>query len=345
MEEMQTVRWGILGAGGIAHRFARSLATVPGTRLVAISCRNPGKAQAFAEEFGVEHVFAGEAGAGSGHEGQGHEGPGHEGSGHEQLIGCEDVDAIYLALPHGLHLLWAERALRAGKAVLCEKPAALSAAEVREIVRVARETGTLFVEAMKTRFEPAYLAVKELVALGAIGEIVRVEARLVNNMPREAIERSSYYLDPVQGGVLLDTGIYCASWIDDLLPGAVEVVRARADLMGEVDSYDIAELSVGGVEAVLECAFDRPGPREAVITGVAGHIVVPDLHRPERARVERAGEEPRELVAPYDVDDFRPEIVHVTELVRAGAKESPVVPHASSIRMAEILDAVRAAIR
>ncbi|MEE1274686.1 MAG: Gfo/Idh/MocA family oxidoreductase, partial [Olegusella sp.] len=113
-EEKKAVRWGILGAGNIAHRFAQSLSHVEGAELVALSCRSAEKAAAFAGEFGVERsgVFSDEA-------------LGAADAAHTALLADPEVDAVYLSLPHALHHDWAVRALRAGKAVLCEKPAML----------------------------------------------------------------------------------------------------------------------------------------------------------------------------------------------------------------------------
>ena len=332
MTQRATVRWGILGAGGIARRFARSLAHEAGSHLVAASCRSQEKARAFAEEAGLapDRVFWDEHGAGSAH---------------DALIASPDIDAIYLALPHGMHRFWAERALRAGKAVLCEKPATLSAEEMRRVAAVSLATGSLFMEAMKTRFEPAYREMRRIIGTGELGAVVRVEASLQNDVPREAWERSSYYLDPVQGGALLDTGIYCASWIDDLLPGDVSVVSAEEARCGEVDVYDSAELRVGCGTARLSCAFDRAGSRRAVVACEQGRIVVDDLHRPTHMVVEPEGAAPYDVEAPYEVDDFYPEIEHFARLVRTGAEESPIMPLSASIRCAEILDAIRAAAR
>ena len=330
MAERQLVRWGILGAGNIAHRFAQSLAHEKASELVAISCRSQEKAEAFAREFGVapERALWDRHGAGSAH---------------DALIALPDVDAIYLALPHGMHLMWAERALRAGKAVLCEKPAALSADETRRIAAVARATGSLFMEAMKTRFEPAYREIRRILETGELGAVHRVEASLMNDVPPQCWEMSSYYLDPVQGGALLDTGIYCASWIEDLLPGAIRVTSAEVARHEGVDVFDAAELAVGAGTARLECAFDRASARQAVVECERGRIVVDDLHRPQHFVVEPADAEPRDITVPYEVDDFHPQIAHFAELVRAGAEESPVVPLSASIRMAEILDAIRTA--
>ena len=348
----KTVRWGILGAGRIAHRFAASLAHVADARLVALSCRSAAKAAAFGAAFDVDA-----AGALS-DEALG----GEPGAAHEALRARDDIDAIYLALPHGLHRTWAIRALRAGKAVLCEKPAALSANEMRDIAAASRETGTLFMEAMKTRFTPCYARVRELVAAGAIGRITRVETALENDMGERLSSRTAYMSDPKQGGVLLDTGIYCACWLEDYLAGQFEVTRSRARFDTDVDSFVDTELSFAGqgdtdshvtraaapneqatARLITACDSDEL-PRQARLIGTKGTIIVDDLHRPVHAEVRIEGEDPYTIDLPYEVDDFYGQIHHFCELMRTGAPESPIMPLAASIRCAEMLDAIRASL-
>lgn len=327
------IRWGILGAGNIAHRFARSLAHVEGARLVAISCRSAEKAAAFAQEFGV-----GEGKAYS------DEALGADGAAHEALLADPEVDAIYLSLPHALHHRWAVADLRADKAVLCEKPACLTAEELADVAHVARETGCLFMEAQKARFTPCYRAVREAVEAGEIGEIVRVEASLCNDMAELVASGRTYHSKPVGGGVLLDCGTYCASWLDDFLPECDPAVTDFAGLANGdgVDLYADAKLEVGGLPARLECAFDRAKPRQAVLVGTRGRIVVDELHRCQQATVFVEGEEPRQLDLPYEVDDFYGEVAHFTSLVAASAHESDVMPLSSSLRCARIIDAIKA---
>ena len=326
-------RWGIIGAGRIAQRFARSLAHEPRAELVAISCRSAARAAAFAAEHGVPA-----AGALS------DEALGGTDAAHEALLARPDVDAVYVALPHGLHLRWASAALRAGKAVLCEKPACVSAAEARELAGVARATNTLLMEGMKARFTPAYRRVRELVGAGAIGALRRVEAWLVNDMGDRIAGGGDYLSDPVAGGILLDSGVYCAAWLDDYLDGPFSVASARARWQRGVDSFVDAELSFGERTGRLVTAADEAGPREARLVGTGGTIFVEDLHRPQRARLERAGAEPEVIELPYAVDDFYDEIAHFTGLLERGARESDVMPLSATLRCAEILDAVRAAL-
>lgn len=320
------VRWGILGAGGIAKRFAASLAGVEGTRLVAVSGRTAGRLAAFAPA----RVYAdGSDGAAA----------------HERLLADSEVDAVYLALPHSMHARWTVRALCAGKAVLCEKPAVLTAGEAREIAAVARETGMLFVEAMKCRFVPLHSRVQALLGTGELGRVRRIDCvQLVDY----GEGRLGYLIDPVGGGALYDLGCYPMSWVEELTCGAPAGVSALARWKevpgGRVDWAGRAELAfAGGVEATVAWAGDSANyDCSCLITCENGSIAVERAHRPERAVVHRAGRPDEVVEAPYDPDDFHGEIAHFCGLLRSGAVESPVMPLAATVRNAELLDAVRA---
>lgn len=315
------IHFGILGAGNIAHRFAASLAKVEGAELVAASRRTAGKAAAFLAEVPCA----------SGARAYGD---------HEALLADPEVDAIYLALPHDLHHAWALRALDAGKAVLCEKPAMLSEAEAAEVTAAARERGLLFMEAMKTRFVPLHPHVMD--AVGALGPVARVHASLCNDALASYRTRDTYILGGGPGsGVLLDCGIYCASWLDELLPGEIAVERVDTAFYEGSDVYVDARMTIGGVAAELECACDRARPRQLVVESERGVLTVDDLHRPQHAELRIAGEPTRVLDAPYEVDDFYGQITHFCALMRAGDIESPLMPHAATCRCARILDAIR----
>lgn len=315
------IRFGILGAGNIAHRFATSLAHEQRARLVAASCRSTNKAEAFMAK--VPHAEDARA----------------YGS-HDELLADSHVDAIYLALPHAYHKEWAIHALTAGKAVLCEKPAMLSAAQMREVATMAREQHVLFMEAMKPRFTPLYQQL--LLALNQIGPLTHVEATLCNDMLDFVEAQGSYHMTPGPGaGVLLDCGTYCASWVCAFCPGELELVSIADKHKNGIDVYVDAELTNGLVTARLECAFDRAKPRTATLVGKGGSIVVEELHRPERATLYVSGEQPQKLYAPYEVDDFFGEIRHFVDLLETGATESPVMPLDDSVSCAATLDLVR----
>lgn len=311
------IRWGILGGGNIARRFAQSMEAVSGSRITAVSCRSLEKAEAFAGRYGIERAFGS----------------------HESLLEDDKIDAVYLALPHGLHCEWAVRAMKTGKAVLCEKPAAMSEKEMQLMAETSRECGVLFMEAMKTRFIPAYREVKRRIEEGTIGEVVSVETSLCNAMPFDSAH-PTYHTDPVQGGALLDVGTYCACYLEEYLQGEPILKDLKAEFRGGVDFYADAELAFSSGKGRLTCAFDRAEPRRALITGTGGKILVEELHRPgEFTLFTGAGEE--KVTIPYEVDDFYGEILHFADCLNEGIKESPVMPFDASIRCARILDRIR----
>ena len=311
------IRWGILGAGNIAHRFAASLTNEQNSILYAISGRSAEKLEAFAKEYPCEKKYVG----------------------HDLLLEDENIDAIYLALPHVMHKEWALKALEKGIPVLCEKPAAVSEEETIGIAECAKRNNTLFMEAMKPRFVPAYLKMKELLASGAIGEIEKVETSMCFAMPKGFFGKS-YHTAASGGGALLDGGIYCASILEDLLEGEPEPVKTYATYFNGVDLYSHCTMKFGAKTAVLESGFDRNAPKNAVICGSKGKLTVVNLHRPVTLILEN--EKGKEVIeAEYEHDDFYSQIHHFASLVGESVRESPVMPYDAMIREARILDAIR----
>lgn len=331
---MGRIRWGIIGAGTIAHRFAAALEHVDDAVLTTVSGRNPKRLAQFAREHlvddGLCYSSAGDDGAAA----------------HQRLIENPDIDAVYIALPHGMHAEWACRALRAGKSVLCEKPAVLSEAEALRIERAAHESKTLFMEAMKPRFTPARSCVRELVEGGELGAVLEMD---VTHRLDYGSHLGGYLIDPLQGGTLYDLGCYGIGWIDDLLVGDAEVERVDVRWIdgaggAPVDIAETARLCVGGVPVRLDFAGDSGDYNvECRIRCERGAIAVPMFHRPSSLVIERDGCTARTVDIPLEVDDFYGEIAHFCSLIRGGAAESPIMPPASTVRIARIIDAVREA--
>ncbi|WP_058270245.1 Gfo/Idh/MocA family protein [Olsenella massiliensis] len=318
------IRFGILGAGTIARRFARSLSKVEGAELVAASRRTRERAQAFLAE---QPCAPGARAYGS----------------HEALLADPDIDAIYLSLPHALHLPWALRAIEAGKAVLCEKPAMLTAADMSRVASLARGRGVLFMEAMKPRFVPLHEPLLD--ALDELGDISYVSASLCNDVLASLRGTGSYHLTPGPGsGVLLDCGVYCASWIEEILGERPRLRHVDCRRVDAIDVYVDARLEWGGIDLRLECAFDRATPRALTVVGSLGTLVVEDLHRPQAASLALWGKQPRRIETPYEVDDFYGEIRHFTSLMREGVTESPLMTLDDSICTAALLDDIRLSI-
>ncbi|KOX32421.1 MULTISPECIES: Gfo/Idh/MocA family protein [unclassified Streptomyces] len=315
-----TVRWGILATGGIAERFTTDLLTLDGAEVVAVASRSEAPARAFAERFGIPRAYGEWAG----------------------LFADADVDVVYVATPHHAHRAAAGLALEAGKAVLCEKALTLNAREAAELVALARDRGLFLMEAMWMYCNPLIRRIAELVRDGAVGEVRTVQADFGLAGPFGADHRLR---DPkTGGGALLDLGVYPVSFAQ-LLLGEPDTVQAHALLSPEGVDLNTGMLlgwSGTGASALLSCSIAADTPLTASVTGSLGRIDVPrGFFFPERFTLHREGAEPEEFVAEADPHSFRHEAAEVTRCLRAGEKESPLVPLDGSLAVMRTLDAVR----
>src|SRR3954464_15634430 len=188
MDANGTVRFGIIGTGGIARDFATDLVAVDGARLVAVRSRSQASADRFRDAFDVPH--------------------GHPT--HDALVADDEVDAVYVATPHPLHAENALAAIVHGKHVLVEKPFTMDAAEARRVVDAARSARVFCLEAMWTRFLPHTVRIRQLLADGALGRVTTVVADHGQYFVPDAAHR--VYAPELGGGALLDPGLYPGSW-------------------------------------------------------------------------------------------------------------------------------------
>lgn len=313
------IKWGILGAGNIAKRFAQSLTYEENAVLYAISGRNPEKLQAFQQEHPCEKVYLG----------------------HENLLADPNVDAVYIGLPHDMHREWALKAIHAQKAVLCEKPAVLNEKEMQEIMTASQQEHVLFMEAMKSRFEPAYIKAKELLQENAIGDIVSIKAQISSVFPKEKYE-TSYITKPVVGGALLDTGCYCVNWVNDLLNGEPVVKNVSSHIVNGVDYFVDATMEFGTIEAEVIAGIDRKMEPLVEIVGTKGTMIIEKPHRPDCIHLLSYGKE-EILDLPYVHDDFYGQIHHFDALMKKDMHESNVMSLQDSLRNAHLMDLIKCA--
>ena len=318
LSPINRIRWGILGAGNIAHRFARALSIVDGCSLYAISGRKREKLLAFQKRFPCEKIY----------------------TDYQELIDDPLVDAVYISLPHDLHKEWALKALQAKKAVLCEKPAAIDASEVSEMITEAKKQNCLFMEAMKSRFTPAYRKLYQLVNEGAIGAITSIDTCICFEIPKDQYGKT-YHTIPGRGaGALLDSGIYCASLLLNFEKGMPVVKDSYVILQNGIDIYDDISLQFTDSTGRLTVGFDRTKTRKAQITGTTGSIDIDDFHRPSEFRLAR-GDTSQRYQIPYDHDDMYSEIQHFCSLLSAGKTESEIMSWHDSLQCAQLLDLIR----
>ncbi len=311
------VRFGIVGAGSIARRFAQSLAHVPGATLAGAWARRADAAAAFCATYGGTPAASLDA------------------------LLVSDIDAVYIATLHDSHAQYTLAALAAGKAVLCEKPAALNAAQLDTVLHAARDAGLLFMEAMKPPFFPLYRQLRAHLRDDPIGEIRLVRAGCASSSVPE--DHSVYRLDRA-GGALLDIGIYEAFLAVDWLGAARDVqTLGRVGATG-VDLFaSLNSVHANGGIAQLFCGLDVMGRGDALIAGAGGHVTIHEKWwNPERATIRYADGRTVELDARAEGGGLNYETAHFCDLLRAGETESPIMTHDHSRQMIAMTDAARA---
>jgi len=315
----QTVRWGILGPGRIARKFALALRESKGAILAAVGSRSRDRAGAFAREFGA---------------------PTAHGS-YEALAGDPEVDAVYVATPHPFHLPHTVLCLSAGKHVLCEKPLALSAAQGERMIEAAREADRLLMEAMWTRFLPTLVRVRGLLAGGAIGMPRLLTADFGFRAP---FDPASRLFDPaLGGGALLDLGVYPLS-LASMLFGEPARIASAANLgpTGVDEETAILLHHAHGELAVLTASTRLATPDRARIHGTEGWIRIhPPWQGSTRLTVGHQDAE-ETLDLPHRGGGFAHQIEAFVELVREGRRDSPVMPLAESLAVMRTVDTIRA---
>ncbi len=314
----ETIRWGILGTGNIARKFAQGLKDTPDAELTAVGSRSAEKARAFADEFGGARAHGS----------------------YEALAGDDAVDAVYVATPHVLHYDNSVLCLRAGKAVLCEKPLTINAAQARALAEVARAEGRFLMEAMWTRFLPTLVETRRLLAEGAIGEVRMVMADFAF---RTAFNPEHRLLNPaLGGGGLLDVGVYTVA-MAHMVFGVPSQISGLAELGSTgVDEQAAMVLGFpGGGLALLACGVRTNTPQDARILGTDGSIYLPAFWHGRKIVLSRNGKS-EEIEPPFVGNGYNYEAIEVGRCLREGLTESPVMTLDESIAIMDTLDALRA---
>jgi len=312
------INWGILGTGSIAKKFAAGLTALSDAKLVAVGSRKQETADAFADEFDVPNRHAS----------------------YEALADDPDVDVIYVATPHTFHKASSILCLEAGKAVLCEKPFTINAAEAEELIGVARERGVFLMEAMWSRFLPTLCKARELLAEGAIGEPRMLAADFGF---RAGVDPERRLFNPaLGGGALLDVGVYCVSLASMVFGGPPARIASLATL-GETGVDEQSAFILGhdnGELAVLYTAVRTQTGHEARIMGTEGHIHIPAFWHATGLTLSSGGEQ-KQIDAPFEGNGYNYEAAEVMECLRAGRRESDVMPLDETLSIMQTLDRIR----
>lgn len=309
------VRWAVLGPGRIAESVAGDFPHVADGELVAVGSRSLERAEQFARAHGIARAYGS----------------------YDELLADAEVDAVYVATPHTWHVAHGTAVLEAGKALLMEKSFTATLAGAESLVALARARGVFAMEAMWTRFQPAIVRMRELIAEGAIGEVRGVEADLGAERPFDPEDRL-FSLD-LGGGTILDLGVYVVSLAQMVLGNPTRVAVTGSLMSSGVDGESSYLLSYGdGRSATLRAAF-YSSPGAARVVGTKGWIDIPPrFHHPDRIVLHRpGGADPEEIVLPPASRGYSLEVDEVNRCLAAGLTESPTMPLDDTLAVQAVL--------
>jgi predicted dehydrogenase len=317
------IRWGIIGPGRAAARFAQGLAAVPDTELTAIWGRNPDRARDFAQRWGCQHGRVAVA------------------STFDTLLAAP-VDAVYVATHPDTHAELSIRALAAGKHVLCEKPAALNVRQLEEILACAHLRDCLFMEAMKPPFFPLYRRLREHLAQDPIGPIGFVRA---GHCDSSLAPGYPLHFPELGGGGILGIGPYEAFLALDWL-GPLKRMQTMGRLSpAGVDNFAVFQTEHERGMAQLHTGLDLLSRGDALLCGPGGYVLIhANWWNPSRATVHYVDGGEARLDEPFAHGGFNYETEHFCQLIRTGRRESPEITHALSLGMARLLEEARTAL-
>ena len=317
------IRWGILGCGNIAAKFAADLSFVEDAVITSVASRNAGKAEEFAARFGASHAYGS----------------------YEELARDPEVDAIYVATPHSHHHEHTLLCLNHDKATLCEKAFALNSRQAREMISLAKERKVFLMEALWTKFLPHYIKLQEILKTGTLGEISSV---IVNFgfLPTPPIPARVF--DPaLGGGTMLDIGIYNVFIAMSVLgrPDHIDAYMKPADTGIDAQCAVLFRYKNGAM-AQLFSSFEANLAMEADIAGNKGRIRLTHRFYAPDTVLEYYADRPDSLQV-INVEretgghGYEYEARHVGECLRKGLIESPVMTHADTLLLMEVLDEIR----
>lgn len=313
--------WALLGCGTIAVKMAEDLKRLPNANLYAVASRDKSKADDYSERFGFEKAYGN----------------------YEEMLADPNIDIVYISTPHTYHHQHTLMALKAKKAVLCEKPFAMNSAQVAEMIACARENNVFLMEAFWTRFLPNYNTALEIINSAQLGELKMLNANFA--FTADFIPEGRFFNPALGGGSLLDVGVYTLFFSLITLGKPLEIKT-------------IANFGSTGVEESILISFRYADNRLAslmssITTHATSHTeycfskgylrINKGAYSPTTVSIWKEGDAAEQMVQvpSFDGHGYLFEAHHVMQCLDAGMKESDILPLSFSTDLIEIMDAVR----
>lgn len=313
-----TVRWGIIAPGRIAHRFAAAFEIIDSGILQGVASRNRERLAEFANTYSIPTRY----------------------DDYQSLLDDQEIDAVYIATPHSFHYDIAKQAILAGKAVLCEKPLTVNAAQSADLFQLAEQHNVFLMEAMWSRFLPAWQQVQRWLTDGNIGEVQTMHSTFGFDFKAHTDEKDRLFNLELAGGSLLDTGVYniaLTGYIMDSSPDKIEakVIKGATG----VDEECQVTLSYGETTSHFTCSLLRKLPNQFEIVGSKGRIIVSDnFWEAQLATLIPHGSEEVSCSQPFAKNGFEYQIEEVHQCLSGNRITSANVSPDVTLRTMRVMD-------
>ena len=309
---------GIIGAGHIGGKIARTLAQTAGIDCLAVASRSKEKADNFASEFGIPRAYGS----------------------YEELLDDPNVDLMYIATPHSHHFDVTMEAIRKGKPCLVEKAFMANAAQTKAVLDLSKEKKVFVAEAMWTRYQPAADIIRRLISYGRVGRVRQISATL-----SYSIEHKDRIMKPeLCGGALLDLGVYAINFVRMVCSNPIERISSQCILSDTgVDlSETISMVLSGGIQANIQSSACCAGFNTAVVSGSDGYMVIDNVNNPRSIRLYAIGGIfKEEITVPDCISGYEYEFEACRDAIAAGLIEPPQMPHGEILFIMELMDSLR----
>lgn len=315
---MSNFKFGIIGAGGIAHRFCDAVRRVDGVEVTAVSSKSMERAAAFASKEQIPQHF----------------------DSYAQMLKTAKPDAVYVATTHNFHLENVKLCLEKGIPVLCEKPLTTNSADARELFALAKQNKVLLMEAMWSRYLPQIQKAKEWIESGKLGTL-RI-ASCVVGFYGERNPENRVFSKKLAGGALYDIGVYAIELMTYLINQPCKEVSVLVNPTSTgVDGSNLVAMKFETCNAALQTTVMASPYQHLTINGENGYLVIPNSNVGDEAYLYQDGKLVEHFKSPYE-NGFVWEIEDFVRCVQEGKLESETVPHAATLQCAEIFDLANA---
>ena len=316
---MKKIRFGIVGTGTIAHRFANAIINVDNAELVAVASRSEGNAEKFGDEFKIKNRFYT----------------------YKDMAESDSIDAAYIAVPHSEHISTSILMMNNKKNVLCEKPMCLNLKEAEIMFNCAKENNVLLMEAMWARLVPGTLKMIEIIESGKLGDIMGVEGKFCYAFDEDELDHHAL-INANGGGSLLDVGVYGLNFASWYLGKDVTEINAQANIFIYVDAHTCVLMKYkSGAIADISSAVLLRKPNEGYIYGTKGYAYLPRFYAPQEIKLQLNNGESDIIKTPYKGNGFEEQITHFSDCILNDIKESPINTHEQTLYITRQMDKIR----